>query len=188
MRKDKGGKTLFSRPEKVNIDSAAPLAVRMRPRNLDEFLGQRHFLGPDKLLKRMLEADVLSSLIFYGPPGTGKTTLATVIANYTKAEFHYLSAPAASVKDIRQIIAEASVKDIRQIIAEATDRLAASGKKTVLFIDEIHRFNRAQQDVLLDDVEAGVLILIGATTENPFFSVNSPLISRSTVFHFGISF
>ena len=158
MRKGKGGKTLFSRSEKVNIDSAAPLAVQMRPRNLDEFLGQRHFLGPDKLLKRMLEADVLSSLIFYGPPGTGKTTLATVIANYTKAEFHYLSAPAASVKDIRQII------------AEATDRLAASGTRTVLFIDDIHRFNRAQQDVLLDDVEAGVLILIGATTENPFFS------------------
>ena len=172
MRKDKGGKTLFSRSEKVNIDSAAPLAARMRPRNLDEFLGQRHFLGPDKLLTRMLEADVLSSLIFYGPPGTGKTTLATVIANYTKAEFHYLSAPAASVKDIRQII------------AEATDRLAASGTRTVLFIDDIHRFNRAQQDVLLEDVEAGILILIGATTENPFFSVNSPLISRSTVFHF----
>jgi putative ATPase len=120
----------------------------------------------------MLEADSLSSLIFYGPPGTGKTSLAAVIANYTKAEFHYLSAPAASVKDIRRII------------SGARDRLAVGGKRTVLFIDEIHRFNRAQQDVLLDDVEAGVLILIGATTENPFFSINSPLISRSTVFHF----
>jgi putative ATPase len=120
----------------------------------------------------MLEADRLSSLIFYGPPGTGKTSLAMVIANYTKAEFYYLSAPAASVKDIRQII------------TAARDRLAAGGQRTVLFIDEIHRFNRAQQDVLLDDVEAGILILIGATTENPFFSVNSPLISRSTVFHF----
>ena len=172
MHKGKGDKTLFSRSEECNIASAAPLAVRMRPRNLDEFLGQRHFLGPDKLLNRMLEADVLSSLIFYGPPGVGKTSLARVIANYTKAEFYYLSAPAASVKDIREII------------VRARDGLAASGKRTVLFINEIHRFNRAQQDVLLDDVESGVLILIGATTENPFFSVNSPLISRSTIFAF----
>ncbi len=164
--------TLFSGPEQANIASAAPLAVRMRPRKLDEFVGQRHFLGPDKLLTRMLEADRLSSLIFYGPPGIGKTSLAAVIANYTKAKFYYLSAPAASVKDIRQII------------GQARDRLAAGGVRTVLFIDEIHRFNRAQQDVLLDDVESGVLILIGATTENPFFSVNSPLISRSTVFRF----
>ena len=172
MFENKGRQTLFSRSEKANIEAAAPLAVRIRPRNLDEFLGQRHFLGPDKLLTRMLEADNLTSLIFYGPPGVGKTSLAAVIANYTKAEFHYLSAPAASVKDIREVI------------GVARDRLAASGTRTVLFIDEIHRFNRAQQDVLLDDVEAGVLILIGATTENPFFSVNSPLISRSTVFHF----
>ncbi len=152
--------------------SASPLAVRMRPRKLDEFIGQRHFLGPDKLLTRMLEADRLSSLIFYGPPGVGKTSLAAVIASYTKAKFYYLSAPAASVKDIREII------------RLARDRLAADGTRTVLFIDEIHRFNRAQQDVLLDDVEAGILILIGATTENPYFSVNSPLISRSTVFRF----
>ncbi|UCG58047.1 MAG: replication-associated recombination protein A [Phycisphaerales bacterium] len=144
----------------------------MRPRRLGEFVGQEHFLGPDKLLTRMLEADKLSSLIFYGPPGVGKTSLANVIANYTKARFHYLSAPAASVRDIRQII------------TAAKDRLAATGGRTVLFIDEIHRFNRAQQDVLLNDVESGVLILIGATTENPYFSVNSPLISRSTVFHF----
>ncbi|MHC4666055.1 MAG: replication-associated recombination protein A [Planctomycetota bacterium] len=144
----------------------------MRPRKLNEFIGQSHFLGPDKLLNRMLEADKLTSLIFYGPPGAGKTSLAAVIANYTKAEFCYLSAPAANVKDIREII------------GRARDRLAVSRKRTVLFIDEIHRFNRAQQDVLLDDVEAGVLILIGATTENPYFSVNSPLISRSTVFHF----
>ena len=120
----------------------------------------------------MLEADRLSSLIFYGPPGVGKTSLAAVIANYTKAGFHYLSAPAASVNDIRRII------------RQARDMLATSGARTVLFIDEIHRFNRAQQDVLLDDVESGVLILIGATTENPFFSINSPLISRSTVFRF----
>jgi len=172
MREDRHNKTLFSRSEEANIATAAPLAVRMRPRNLDEFLGQKHFLGPDKLLTRMLEADSLTSLIFYGPPGTGKTSLANVIANYTKAKFHYLSAPAASVRDIREII------------AVARDRLAASGTRTVLFIDEIHRFNRAQQDVLLDDVESGVLIFIGATTENPFFSVNSPLISRSTIFYF----
>ncbi len=172
MRQNKGNETLFSRAEQANIASAAPLAVRMRPRNLDEFAGQGHFIGPEKLLSRMLEADKLSSLIFYGPPGVGKTSLAMVIANCTKAEFHYLSAPAATVKDIRQII------------TVAKDRLAATGQRTVLFIDEIHRFNRAQQDVLLDDVEAGVLILIGATTENPYFSINSPLISRSTVFRF----
>jgi len=172
MREDQGDKTLFGRSERANIASAAPLAVRMRPRKLDEFLGQRHFLGSDKLLTRMLEADKLTSLIFYGPPGVGKTSLAMVIANYTKAKFYYLSAPAASVKDIREII------------SAARDRLAAGRQRTVLFINEIHRFNRAQQDVLLDDVESGVLILIGATTENPFFSVNSPLISRSTVFHF----
>jgi putative ATPase len=164
--------TLFGESEQAKITSVSPLAARMRPRNLEEFLGQRHFLGPGKLLTRMLEADRLSSLIFYGPPGVGKTSLAMVIANYTKAEFHYLSAPAAGVRDIRDII------------GLARNRLAASRTRTVLFIDEIHRFNRAQQDVLLDDVEAGILILIGATTENPFFSVNSPLISRSTVFHF----
>lgn len=172
--------SLFGSPESANpttplrtgIASQAPLAVRMRPRNLTEFAGQRHFLGPDKLLTMMLEADRLSSLIFYGPPGVGKTSLAMVIANYTRAEFHYLSAPAAGVKDIRDII------------ALARRRLSANKRRTVLFLDEIHRFNRAQQDVLLDDVEGGVLILIGATTENPYFSVNSPLISRSTVFRF----
>ncbi len=172
MVEGKNSKTLFSRSEDANIASAAPLAVRMRPRTLQEFVGQEHFLGPGKLLRRMLEADRLSSLIFYGPPGIGKTSLAVVISNYTNAEFHYLSAPAASVNDIRRII------------ASAKDRLAVSKGRTVLFIDEIHRFNRAQQDVLLDDVESGVLIFIGATTENPFFAVNSPLISRSTVFHF----
>jgi len=166
------GKTLFNGSEQARLAGAAPLAVRMRPRNLDEFVGQRHFLGPGKLLRRMLQADCLSSLLFYGPPGVGKTSLAVVIAQHTKARFHYLSAPAASVKDIRAII------------SAARDRLAGKAERTVLFIDEIHRFNRAQQDVLLDDVESGVLILVGATTENPFFSVNSPLISRSTVFRF----
>jgi len=172
MYEGNSDKTLFRESERANISSAVPLAVRMRPRKLGEFVGQRHFIGPDKLLTRMLEADKLCSLIFYGPSGVGKTSLARVIANYTKAEFYYLSAPAATVKDIREII------------AAARDRLAASGQRTVLFIDEIHRFNRAQQDVLLDDVESGVLILIGATTENPFFSINPTLISRSTVFDF----
>jgi putative ATPase len=172
MGENKRQDSLFRRTEQANIESASPLAVRMRPRTLREFIGQQHFLGPDKLLTRMLEADRLSSLIFYGPPGVGKTSLAAVIANSTKAEFSYLSAPAATVQDIRRII------------AQARDRLAVSRTRTVLFIDEIHRFNRAQQDVLLNDVEGGVLILIGATTENPFFSINSPLISRSTVFRF----
>ena len=163
---------LFAAAAQAKINANAPLAVRMRPRSLDEFFGQGHFIGPGKLLRRTLDADRLTSLIFYGPPGVGKTSLAIVIANHTKSKFHYLSAPSASVKDIRQII------------NIAKDRLIDSGKKTVLFIDEIHRFSSAQQDVLLDDVETGVITLIGATTENPFFSVNSPLISRSSVFRF----
>ncbi|MDD5459074.1 MAG: replication-associated recombination protein A [Phycisphaerae bacterium] len=164
--------TLFTRCENENLKTAQPLAMRMRPRELCDFIGQRQFLGEGKLLSRMLEADRLTSLIFYGPPGVGKTSLAMVIANHTEAKFCYLTAPAATVKDIREII------------AEAKDRLSTGGKRTVLFIDEIHRFNKAQQDVLLDDVESGVVIMIGATTENPFFAVNSPLISRSTVFRF----
>lgn len=172
MREDGNDKKLFNRAEKANIESAAPLAVRMRPRNLDEFIGQSHILGPDKLLTRMLQADKLTSLIFYGPPGVGKTSLANVIAHHTSAKFHYLSAPAATVQDIRKVI------------ADARSRLGFCGERTALFIDDIHRFSRAQQDVLLEDVEAGVLILIGATTENPYFAVNSPLISRSTVFYF----
>ncbi len=172
MRDDRPDKNLFASAERANLRSAAPLAARMRPRTLVEFVGQRHFLAPGKLLARMLAADRLSSLIFYGPPGVGKTSLAAVIAQHTRARFRYLSAPAATVKDIRDIL------------AEARDRLATGAGRTVLFIDEIHRFNRAQQDVLLDDVEKGVVVLIGATTENPYFSVNGPLISRSTVFRF----
>jgi putative ATPase len=172
MQKDRTDKRLFDDLEQAHRQSAAPLAARMRPRTLDEFVGQRHFLGPGKLLTRMLQADRLSSLIFYGPPGVGKTSLAMVIAQQTQAKFRYLSAPAATVKDIRDVIADAG------------SRLAAGGAKTILFIDEIHRFNRAQQDVLLDDVETGVLTLIGATTENPYFSITGPLISRSTVFRF----
>jgi len=166
------GENLFERAEQRRLAAQAPLAVRMRPTELDDFVGQEHFMGPGKLLRRMLQADRLSSLIFYGPPGSGKTSLARVIAAKTRAEFHYLSAPAASVRDVRDIC------------AKARDRLATGGDRTLLFLDEIHRFNRAQQDVLLDDVENGVILLIGATTENPYFSVNSPLISRSTVFQF----
>ena len=149
----------------------APLAVRMRPRSLEEFAGQEHILGEGRLLRRMLRADRLSSLIFYGPPGTGKTALAQVIANTTQAAFEQLNASSATVADVRQVL------------ARARDRLRAD-HRTVLFIDELHRFNRAQQDVLLPDVERGVITLIGATTQNPFFALNAPLVSRSQIFQF----
>jgi len=163
---------LFRESEDAAVAANAPLAVRMRPRTVEEVLGQDSFLGPGKMLRRMLEADSLSSLVFYGPPGSGKTTLAHVIARRCSAEFHVLNAGSASVKDVREIIDR----------ARAT--LASGGRRTVLFIDELHRFNRAQQDVLLNDVENGVILLIGATTENPFFAINSPLLSRSTIFRF----
>src|SRR2546421_3574445 len=163
---------LFGDVRKRNFQRVAPLAVRMRPRSLDEFVGQQHFLGPGKLLRRMLEADRLTSVIFYGPPGTGKTTLAQLVATYTKSHFEQTNAAAVGVKEVRQIL------------DDAKDRLANSGQRTVLFLDEIHRFNRAQQDILLPDVEAGLILLVGATTENPFFAVNSPLISRSQIFQF----
>src|SRR5579863_9541296 len=163
---------LFHDVKQKNLDRAAPLAARMRPRTLDEFAGQQHFLGPGKLLRRMLEADRLTSVIFYGPPGTGKTTLAQLIAQYTQSHFEQVNAAAVGVKEVRAIL-DAS-----------KERLAHNGKRTVLFLDEIHRFNRAQQDILLPDVEAGYVILVGATTENPFFAVNAPLVSRSQIFQF----
>ena len=162
---------LFAEQREAAFKGVQPLAVRMRPAVLAEFVGQEHFAGEGKLLRRLLEADRLSSAILYGPPGCGKTTLARLIATCTQAEFVTLHA------------AEAGVKDVRAVINAARERLLA-GRRTVLFLDEIHRFNRAQQDVLLKDVEEGVLILIGATTENPFFTVNSPLVSRSQVFEF----
>ncbi|MBV9672369.1 MAG: replication-associated recombination protein A [Verrucomicrobia bacterium] len=148
----------------------APLAARMRPRTISEYVGQEHILSPGKLLRRAIESDRLTSLIVYGPPGVGKTSLAQVIASTTKSHFERLSG------------VDSSVADIRRIAGAAALRLKTAGKKTVLFIDEIHRFNKAQQDVLLPDVESGVLRLIGATTHNPFFYVNSPLVSRSQVF------
>ncbi len=153
------------------VDRAnAPLATRMRPRTLEDFAGQRHILGEGKLLWRAITADRISSIILYGPPGTGKTSLAQVIANATKSKFERLSG------------VESNVADIRRVIATAANRLANTGQRTILFIDEIHRFNKAQQDVLLPDVENGTVRLIGATTHNPFFYVNSPLVSRSQVF------
>lgn len=148
----------------------APLATRMRPRTLEEIAGQQHIVGPGKLLRRAIEADRLSSLILYGPPGTGKTSLAEVVAAATKSRFERLSG------------VESSVADMRRILAAAATRLQNAGTRTILFVDEIHRFNKAQQDVLLPDVESGLIRLIGATTHNPFFYVNSALVSRSQVF------
>ncbi|MEY2409743.1 MAG: putative ATPase [Verrucomicrobiota bacterium] len=152
------------------ISSPMPLAARMRPRNLDEYAGQSHILAPGQLLRRAIEADRIQSLIFYGPPGTGKTSLAQIIASHTRNRFERLSG------------VESNVADIRRVLAGAANRLANIGEPTILFIDEIHRFNKAQQDVLLPDVEAGTVRLIGATTHNPFFFVNSPLVSRSQIF------
>ena len=164
---------LFADSRQKNLDRVAPLAARMRPRSLEEFVGQQHFLAPGKLLRRMLEADRLTSIIFYGPPGTGKTTLARLIAAYTQSHFEQLNA------------AGVGVKEVRAVLDGAKERLGHGGPRTVLFLDEIHRFNRAQQDILLPDVEAGLVLLVGATTENPFFAVNSPLVSRSQIFQFG---
>jgi putative ATPase len=161
---------LFPEALEKSAGPDAPLATRMRPRRLDEVVGQGHILGPGKLLRRAIQADRISSIILYGPPGVGKTSLAHVIAASTQSRFERLSG------------VEGSVADIRRVVAQAANRLQNTGQKTILFIDEIHRFNKAQQDVLLPDVESGLLRLIGATTHNPFFYVNSPLVSRSQIF------
>ena len=163
---------LFEDQRRTHRERVTPLAVRMRPRTLEEFVGQEHFIGPGKLLRRMLQSDRLTSAVFYGPPGTGKTALAHVIAGMTRSHFEEVNA------------AGVGVAEVRRLLAEAKDRLETTGRRTVLFIDELHRFNRAQQDVLLGDVERGLVILLGATTENPFFALNGPLLSRSQVFEF----
>jgi putative ATPase len=164
--------SLFAKAEAGHLTQAQPLAARMRPRTLEEFVGQQHFLGEGKLLRRLLTADRLGSVIFYGPPGTGKTTLARLLATESRKKFKQLSAVTSGVKDLRQVL------------DEARDDLAGGGQRTLLFIDEIHRFNKAQQDALLPDVEEGIVTLVGATTSNPFFAVNSALVSRSQVFEF----
>jgi len=161
---------LFDARRQELLEKEQPLAARMRPRTLDEFIGQDHIIGPGRLLRRAIQADQLSSLIFYGPPGTGKTTLARIIANTTRAHFIAINAVLAGVKDIRAAI------------ATAQERRGMYGQKTILFVDEVHRFNKAQQDALLPHVENGTVILIGATTENPYFEVNKALVSRSRIF------
>jgi len=163
---------LFAASEQQNRDNVKPLAARMRPESLSEFAGQKHLLGEGKLLRRMLEADRIGSMIFYGPPGTGKTTLAELIARQTRRHFARLNATTAGVREVREVL------------QAAADRLSADGTQTILFIDELHRFSRSQQDILLPDVESGTISLIGATTANPFFSLVAPLISRSQVFEF----
>lgn len=152
------------------LKSTGPLASRMRPETLEDFVGQEHILGKDKLLTRMIQADRITSILLYGPPGTGKTTLARIIANTTQSNFVQLNAVVAGVKDIREVL------------DQARENLGLYGKKTILFIDEIHRFNKSQQDALLPAVEDGLVVLIGATTENPYFEVNGPLVSRSRIF------
>lgn len=161
---------LFANAEANNLARVRPLATRMRPRTLGEYVGQQHLVGEGQLLWRLLKAGQLGSVILYGPPGTGKTTLAGLLARHLSYNFRQLSAVTSGVKELREVL------------AEARDRVATGGRPTLLFIDEIHRFNRTQQDALLPDVEEGVIILVGATTSNPFFAVNSALVSRSRVF------
>ncbi len=161
---------LFEYTANKSLEKIAPLADRIRPNTLEEYIGQEHIIGPGKLLYRAIKADKISSIILYGPPGTGKTTLAKIIANTTKMIFVQLNAVTSGIKEIREVI------------ADAKDQLGMCNKRTILFIDEIHRFNKSQQDALLPFVENGTLILIGATTENPYFEVNKALISRSMIF------
>ncbi|MFH1478824.1 MAG: replication-associated recombination protein A [Candidatus Omnitrophota bacterium] len=161
---------LFNSQTQPDNLSNRPLSVRMRPRTLEEFVGQEHILGKDKLLRRAIDADKITSLILYGPPGTGKTTLSHVIANITNSHFHEINAVSSNVQELRDAL------------KASKERERSNNKKTILFIDEIHRFNKAQQDVLMSDVEKGTPVLIGATTHNPFFSLVSPLLSRSIVF------
>jgi putative ATPase len=161
---------LFAKIEEDNLRKNQPLAARMRPRSLAEFAGQQHFLGPGKLLRRLIDSKRLSSILLFGPPGTGKTTLAQLLASETGGKFRTLSAVTSGVKELREVL------------EWAKNEVSATGKRPILFIDEIHRFNRSQQDALLPDVESGVVTLVGATTSNPFFSVNGALLSRSQIF------
>ena len=161
---------LFSHAAKERLKSRAPLADRLRPLMLDDVVGQNHLIGKDQPLRHLIETDKLSSLILWGPPGTGKTTIARVIARVTQQDFHEMSAVSASVKDVRELVARAET------------RLGHAEVGTILFLDEVHRFNKSQQDALLPSVESGLIVLIGATTENPYFEVNAPLLSRSTLF------
>ncbi|MDD2482121.1 MAG: AAA family ATPase, partial [Lutispora sp.] len=162
--------SIFDIKFKEDLKKEGPLAVRMRPDTLEEFVGQKEIISPGKLLYRAIKADKLSSVILWGPTGSGKTTLAKIISNTTKAFFEQINAVSSGIQDIKRVIEEAKT------------RRSSNGQKTIMFIDEIHRFNKAQQDALLPFVEDGAVILIGATTENPYFEVNSALISRSTVF------
>lgn len=161
---------LFSAARETQRKKEAPLATRMRPERFEDFVGQQEIVGPNRLLRRAIEADRLTSMIFYGPPGTGKTTLAFLIAKYTKAHFETVNAVSTGVAELRRLI------------DEAKERYALHGQRTVVFIDEIHRFNKGQQDALLPAVEEGTIILLGATTENPYYEVNTPLLSRSRIF------
>jgi putative ATPase len=164
--------SLFARSEAENLRRVQPLAARMRPARLDEFVGQQHFLGEGKLLRRLLKADRLGSVIFFGPPGSGKTTLARLLATESRKKFKQLSAVTSGVKELREVL------------EEARNDATTGGPRTLLFIDEIHRFNKAQQDALLPDVEEGIVTLVGATTANPYFAVNAALVSRSQIFQF----